>query len=899
MAEYTTPAPVLETAVRLSNGKIQYTWANKATSHTSYDKMYLHMRKEGAGSWPQANAFGYPTISNQKAQQTLLPAAYGGGKITFQDSWQISLIARSVKGGASPRSNVLTIKAEATPVPKFNSIERLSQAAVRVHFDPVSDGAGRTDAIYAYMREANTGQAFVQVNRTTSRSQKTLSISRLKGAALDGSKAYEVELDAGGPAGYSKRTTRKVAAAWWEIPDGVTNLLGEWGDKGIDLTWGATSEPQAPINSQEIWRADGSLGQFRRITTIAGTKRKHTDTTADQSEEYRYQVIPRSNAGLATQRPDVKVTAKTLAPVAPTNVQVEYVATDKIKVSWVRKDTPDRNYDSQRLIVRTEGSSAWVKQAPISGAAVTQTLDIGPNKVVEISVEATNAAGSTTSDPSRRVATTPARPSSLTSYWSGEDSITIEWSNEYSIADKYMLEFSNDGQAPWYPAPVEADLPASGGSWVHTVAPHSGKTYQLKAVMPSIPDTPDSSYIKSDALVPQTTPNPPTVLPPDVLDAREIIPLRIIHNPVDGKPQSKAQIRFKKQGGAFTTRSLTIGDLTEIAAGTFNNGDVLEVQARTAASTEEYSDWSTPILITLRARPEILSLTTSALTSRDVTGTWTASAQSSARAELLLDGLVVLDRTVGAGTRSVKWTDLTDQGNYSMRVVVRDQYQESLPATVAMPIELVRPGKPSGTAEFRIASGSVLVTATPGSSTSYMEAWRVDPDMLGFPHYVGLLSSNMIIDERAPLGRESLEYFIRAHGPAGGFINSDPILVDTSSACDIYLSFEGGLAIGGWDPAIGGTAGRESVAHRYVGDDEGPSFTWGQKLSRVLTTTVTIDESTGDSPLGVWIQAAEAGRVTYRDPSGKVMTGALTKFSFTDSSVLEQSVTFTIERGRK
>lgn len=884
MAEYTTAAPTLETATRLSNGGIKVTWTNRATSHTAYTRVWLFARKVGSGLWRQANSWGYPVISNQQyAQYTAPGGALFADKVNEQ--WEFMLRAQSVKGGVSPDSNSRQVAAESTKAPSFTDAFRRSQTAVRLEFDPQPNNAARPDKTYAFMRVKGSGGVFRQVNATSSPTDRYLDIG-----GLDGSTEYEFELMSSGPGGPSPRSSRRTVGVWWDVPAGVTDLAGAWqGAASIKLTWTGNPSTRGPYNTQEVWRAEGTLGQLARVATIAGTKRDYTDTGADPAKQYRYEVVPVSPAGRATQRPTATVAAALDAPAPPTGVSVVYVATDRAKVSWTTKATAQRPYTSQRVLYRLQGSTTWQTAATVSAAATEYTHTLGANRVAEYAVEAVNAAGTAASDPAGPVATTPARPATLTAAWSGPTSITVTWPSVSTVADAFMVEFSTDNTT-WYPAPTDGPLQPRGGSWVHqNVTPTVPHWYRLNATKASIVSTPASSWVLSGAVEALTKPLPPTLLTPEVLDAAEAVELRFLHNPVDGTAQTGARVRFRIQGtSTWTTRTLTTADFTTINAGTYTNGDVLEVQAQTAGDTGEYSDWSATMLVTLRARPVVGSVTNSTPNSSTVTTTWTATGQATALVELLNStGQVVEARTVGAATRTTTWTGLVDQSVHNTRVTVSDQWQKSLPfVSDVFQITLVRPAKPSATAAFRTEDGSVLITATLGAGTDRAEVWRG-------PHLVGDVVSGMVIDNHAPLGRPALSYTVRAYGTEGGFIDSDPATVATT-ACDVYLTWSGGVCRGGWDPSISGTAGRHSVAHRYVGDDDGPSFSYGQKQARILDVTVTIDTSTGDTPLTEWVAAAEDARVVYRDPSGRVMNGTLTGFRYNDSDALEQQVTFTV-----
>ena len=795
MADITTDAPTLVSATRNSDGSIRVTWENNAKTGATYGEVSFHARVAGAtGAYTR---IGNVTGAGINTRSYNLYKAPNGAAFQPGVGYDIALRAAG-PAGESAYSSSRTVAAMQTATPTIDSVSRDSATSGNVVFsiDPVAPAT--LTSVYLYSRRKDTS-AWTQVNSTGNGTARQVRVPN-----MDGLYAYEVRLQAAGPAGLSGFSAVREVPAWFTVPAAATNLLVDRLFNGsVKLSWAASPTTQAPITGFRIYRATGTTGQFAFLRTAGATTRSYTDGSASGSTVYRYQVAPYNQAGEATSRPTV--TSNPELPPAPTNLLAERNSDGSVKLTWARgtggtvsgyrifratgatgqfvllttknasshTDTTakadvdyryaveaynaagastsrptvnvgasllrpnppsqaptvayvapnqatltwnlnvasNRPYTGQRIRMRTVGTTTWSTVADVGPAVTTTTVTVGANRLVEFAIEPYNGAGSSeaTSPISAKLATIPAVPASLTARWGTGSNILTSWPDFSSIGNGIDVEFSTNGgdaAATWYPGTTPAaPLPITARSWQHTgvtvSVPH---WYRLRVRRTDIEGAPASGWVYSGKVEGQTKPNPPTIVRPDGLDATEPIRLALIHNPVDGTPLTAAQIRYRVQGATtWTTHALGASASYLLPAGTYANGQTIEVQGQTAGSSGVYSDWSPSTLLALRARPTvtITSPTGGVWPSPTLTVEWAAEAQTEAVVELLDEqGVLVESRQVGAAVRTASFA-VQDYTQYTVRVTVADAYQSSLPASVVISVQLERPAPPELRATFR------------------------------------------------------------------------------------------------------------------------------------------------------------------------------------------------------
>lgn len=898
-----TAAPTLISVTRQPDGSMLFVWQNNAFTGRTYSAITIHQRV--GGSTPQINQLTGSAINAQQYQQYV---KYGGGAFGVGDPYTFALRAHG-PAGSSGLSTERSVPALETPTPTLSSVLRTSQTYAEAALTQNPNPPATVDAVYAYIRKVGAGSWGNSVNRTTSPTQVELGIP-----LPDGLVAYEVALRSSGPAGWSSDySTVRTVQPWWETPAPVADLTAvrdpATGD--TQLLWAVSSgSARAPRITIEIQRAAGE-GQFTRIATIPGTRGGYRDESGVDTRDYTYRVIVHSHAGsAAVDSPKLQATVK--IPTAPSNVSAVYQTTgaaNRVTSTWTRNASVDRPITGQRIGWQDESAdpddpAAWT-WTTIGSTATTSTVTVGANRRVRTTVRASNAAGlSEMAAPSDLVTTTPAGPASLSAGWSGDDIIgTIPAYG--TVGDRLVVEFTADGTV-WFPLTT---LAVEARSFRHPTptkaVPH---TYQAWVESDAV-GTPDSAVVTSVPVPGLTKPAPPTVQQPVAVDPSEDIIIPVLHNSLDGSAQTTGEVQVDLAGPLL---QMGTDPFAVLPAGSYGAvGDTLTFSARTAGQSGEFSDWSPALSVMLRARPTGVITSPTMVTARTTSTTWTAPGQVSALVELLdSGGSMLASREVGAAVREVDWGDveLEDNGSYSRRLVIRDQYQSSLPIVQAFTVDIVSPSAPSLSARFDPEEASVVADIA-GGTGELLELWRLNRDGVWRPVDVGVVAGAQgvasITDPLPPLTVGT--YRARAHNTDGGWADSDTVSVDARS-CDIHINYGPTLANicrGGWDPTIQINTGRRKVQRHYVEDPTDPtsgdpSIVTGTKLPYRITTSFTIDESTGDTPLPQWEAMSESeDPAVWRDPAGRVIHGTVDDFSADDSSDEQQVVGFTFTRTRQ
>lgn len=869
-----TQPPALRSATRQADGSVRLLWTNNVpTGLQTYSKMYLHMRKAGSGNFAQANSFGYPAIKDQVFVQYVKP---GGGAITRNEEWEYALVAYG-PAGTSAFSNTVSTPALATEAPQFESLKRTAATQAKIILAQQPVGAATITATYVMMRVVGTG-TWRQVNRTTTGWQNEILIT-----LGSGSDAYEFYLYSTGPGGNSKDSAVRSVEAWWEIPAGVSDLNIERNPDGkTSMAWRLNPGPRSPYLRIEIFRAEGNLGQFSLIQTLPGTAYSFIDTAARPEAGYRYEVVPVSHAGPA-QRQGTSGPAVRDVPNAATSVTAELLAGDKARIRWTRNPTTDRPITGQALLARTyDSDTAWASVAALTATQTTTDYTIGANKRLEFAIATINTAGTTNSEASRPVGTTPSPPSSLTAAWLSPESRTIRltWPRFASIAQDIHIEFTTNGTS-WLPVTnPAAPLPISEPFWDQTNAdvtvPH---TYRLNVGDVTNPEAARSGWVVSNKVEPLTRPLQAAVLTPEQIDATGPITIRIVHNPIDNTKQTAAVIRHRKAGGAWTSITRTTDDFYVIPADTYVNGDTIEADAQTAGASGELSPVSEVLSFVARPAPtSTLTGPPATVVTKTAEVTWTAPTQVSAIIELRAGSTLVGRQVVANSPRTASFPDLEDRGVYTVSLTVRDNYQSAPVQTRTFTVELPRPNKPRLTVYTGPHTATATITTSGGIPATQIELWRsIDGGLTYEP--VGALAgaSGAITDMLATLGR-TYQLRARAYSAAGGWIDSDIVNVRIDSN-DVVVNWgenwENKATVVA-DLAFDATA-QTDIA--FVQFDRGAGRTapvpyGGTSTSDAVSVSGVLGGDLGSTERE-WVAASRQLVLWYRDPDGRSFPASL------------------------
>lgn len=693
MSEITTNPPNILTVVWYnSDGRVRVTWENNATTSTEYTRVDIYRRVKGTATWGNPVRTLLAPVGTQ---------AFVDGQ-SVQQSYEFAMTATSSLGGKSVLSSDVDLNRVYTAPPTFDTLTRdapngsLEQGWATWTAGTV--GVATVTGIIVEARRTGSGQAFVQVNQGSNTGAMRVPVS-------DGSSEWDVRLRAYGSAGTSEPSSVKVLEPWWERPAAVSMLPTTRNGSGqVVLAWQNNTTERAPYNQLVIWRAPLNSGSFVAHAWRNGGVTSYTDTSSYEHIGYRYQVVPNnssqerypSNVSTVTVQPGID------APGAPAKPTVEYLAGDRIRVTWTATTDADR----YRVHALEAGSTAPALVSGTVTGSLTWEFDAGPNWAGQLAVQAGNIAGwSAAMSPwSDEIVTTPAGARSVRASRTGVD-IVITWAADSdTIAEGWEVERSTDGSTGWS---LVADV--SGAATRQAVHPSASFAVEHHyRVRPRRTGWTSTAAEWAYALAPVpigAAPDKPLPLTSGWVPFGETNLLEWEHRPVDGSPQTAANIQWERRalsggalqssgtGTATTSQSWPLPS-TALAGGAYTQW---RVQTR-GASSPSYSPWSDWSVLNGQTRPTVtITSPTGTVTAGEVLVSWAAPVQQQARVRLLsADGDPLDVRTVSSA-RSIS-LPVEDRRSYQAEVSVFDGRLWSVPQIVAFDVELDRPIRPQVTA---------------------------------------------------------------------------------------------------------------------------------------------------------------------------------------------------------
>lgn len=479
---------------------------------------------------------------------------------------------------------------------------------------------------------------------------------------------WSYAVDYGDPNYWNNIRNRSIA---WTVTTGssVASVAGS----------GTGTSDATVINSSD----PGYGGQIHTFYT--GTVRIYHDSnghgTIHLAASMRFNGAYDSTIGTDIALPNIVQT-----PVAPSALTSTRISDSQINLGWTNNNTGDRPYDSVKVYRSTDGAG----YALITTLGVVTTYsDTGAaaNHKYLYKVEGVNSAGSAMSSASTALWTTPGTPTTLAAAKLGSGDIRLTWTNHVNYSEYTVrIEESQNGGAFAEIASVSTGVV----TWDH-VAPNSAVTHQYRVrARTTTGTTLNSAYSNSSAtIILLATANAPTGLAPSgaTQDATEIIVFSWTHNPADATPQSKYQLQYKIDAGAFVTIGPTTSGVSSYSmpAATVTNAHTITWHVATAGQNGTIGAYSSDSVFTTQNRPtSTISVPGATYGNSQLTASWTyfqaqGSAQSSWHAYLWKKGALsdysdatLIDEGAGSGTTSsfAFTATLLDGQVYGVRVYV-------------------------------------------------------------------------------------------------------------------------------------------------------------------------------------------------------------------------------------
>lgn len=710
MSEITTNPPSILTVVWYNSaGQVRVTWENNATTSTEYTRVDIYRRVKGTATWGNPVRTLLAPVGTQ---------AFVDGQ-SVQQSYEFAMTATSSLGGKSVLSSDVDLNRVFTPVPTFDTLTRDAPNGSLIQgwatWTAATVGVATVTGIIIEARRTGSGQPFTQVNQGPN-------TGSLRVPVTDGSSEWDVRLRAYGSAGTSDPTSVKVLEPWWQRPASVSMLPSSRDGSGfVVLNWQNNATERAPYSQIEIWRAPLSSGGFTRIFLGSGTRTTYTDTSSVEHLGYRYQVIPVNSSAERTPSNIATVTVQPGidAPNAPGKPTVEYLAGDRIRVTW----TATADADRYRVHALESGLTAPSLVSGTVSGALTWEFDAGPNWAGQLAVQAGNIAGwsGALSPWSDEIVTTPAGPRNVRASRTGVD-VVITWAADSdTIAEGWEVERSTDGVSGWS---LVADVTGSGvRQAVHPSASFAvAHHYRVRPRRTGWTST-AAEWVAALAPVPVgAAPDKPLPLTVGWVPLGEEVPLEWLHRPVDGSPQTDAGINWERYnpttGAVIDADSDAVGSgesvyplpPTALVAG-FNTRWRVQTMGASSPAFSPWSDWA---VLTPAARPVVSIITPSGtVTAGEVLVSWSAPVQQQARVRLLSADGDPLDVRTLSSAKSIR-LPVEDRRSYQAEVSVFDGRLWSVPQVVAFDVEIDRPIRPQVTATAEGARVRLDVTNPAG-----------------------------------------------------------------------------------------------------------------------------------------------------------------------------------------
>lgn len=304
------------------------------------------------------------------------------------------------------------------------------------------------------------------------------------------------------------------------------------------------------------------------------------------------------------------------APASPSGCGWSRTSDTHQTVSWTNTSPSDSAapYTNTHVQRSTDGG-AWTTIANLG--VVTSYTDTGTssNHKYQYRVYASNSAGNSGYSTSSVFYTTPTSPSGVTATKTSGGDITVTWTDLSPYNDTFALWHAANGV--WDGTALTSSIPNGTGSYTHS-APNPAQTHQYRMTSHVATPSLTSGYsTASNTVQLEAPPNAPSNLTPNgtVADGSDDIVLTWLHNPVDTTGQTKYEVQYQVDGGAFTSMGQTASTAmtATVTAGTWGaNGHAIGWQVRTwGADATGGSDgtgaspWSATASVTLSTTPTV------------------------------------------------------------------------------------------------------------------------------------------------------------------------------------------------------------------------------------------------------------------------------------------------------
>lgn len=651
------------------------------------------------------------------------------------------------------------------------------------------------------------------------------------------------------------------------------------------------------------WSAPGSSGSGGRWITIReATFTVNHAANGTGSVTVSGSIAATGTGGMggptSTGNRTLTLSTITVPPGQPTGVTATWVSDSQVTVAWVNHSSPN-GVPTGIGVDQSVNGGAWTRAFTTGSIVTSTTVPTAANRKTIYRVVESNGAGSApNSESSAAVYTTPSAPTGVQAV-KGSTGIVVSWANNVGFTE-YQTELRHGvvaaGVTTWDSAPL-ATLAASTATYTHA-NPNTSQVhvYELRAVNTS--GGLASAQVQSNSVQLLAAPLSPTLTDlPSFTDRAVPLAVTWVHHPVDTTAQTAYELGYSTNGGttwASTGKVASTMSSYTVPAGTYAGNAAVTMRVRTwGLATTGGSDgagaspWSTQDTVAFQTAPvaSIVSPTEVTESTTDVVVGFTQAEGATlvrATVVLILAGEVV--ETAQRTTTTVPLVSrLLDGGVYTLQVSVLDSHGiASAVVTGTFSVDYVDPQSAlvdagyvpeSGTTQLTLtlaadpdkaAPVAVTITRTIGGATETLLdrlPWdgTIPLTVLDTTPVVNGVNTYEVVTftaDGAASPPQTAE--VAATEDRWAFLNAGPGFASV-------VAFYGNLSLG-TDPQ------RTSALIQAAGRSR-PIALFGEVSTLDISGSATIVPGEGSTVQDIEAFLLTAGRVCYRDPSGRRVFG--------------------------
>lgn len=463
-------------------------------------------------------------------------------------------------------------------------------------------------------------------------------------------------------------------------------LQSEFGSNGGSDSWWLSSSEAISASNVGGWSWVTSAMQQLLIATRTETVALSYSGTKSYSATSRVKDLGSSSLDFSVTKSVTLPRRPAQAPSPPTSATMTRVSDTQHNISWVRpgnagSDGTVWTHTHIQRFNEIDGIYSTVRRTTSTANTWSDTSTRANNRY-QYRVRGENATGESAWVATERRSTTPGVPTGVKAVKLASGDIRVSWEAAHLWGDA-LFEIRDNGGAVVGTHPIN-----SGDQWIHT-SPDPAVTHQYQVRALTSAAEPPVLYgnwsTASNVVQLLTPPNAPTALSPNGV-VRDFgfgsVALTWQHNSVDTTDQEAYELRYRVNGGSWTTVSATSANsIRALSMSGMTDPSTIEWQVRTKGQHPNFGNWSAVASFTVTTAPSATVIfPNDPVTTPSTTISWTyfhggGQPQTAWQASIVdpLFGDSIFVRNGSGTTSSVTTTSVLRNGvTYKARVRVRN-----------------------------------------------------------------------------------------------------------------------------------------------------------------------------------------------------------------------------------